>query len=61
MLGLAAPVVGGVAAWLIALAAGQTYSISEYEAVVLGAWLVTGPRRLGQRSDSSTACGPGSR
>ncbi len=41
LLGLAAPVAGAAAAWLIALAAGSSYSVSEYEAVVLGAWLVT--------------------
>ena len=40
LLGLAAPVAGAAAAWLIALAAGQRYAISEYQAVVLGAWLV---------------------
>ena len=41
ILGLAVPVVGIVAAWLISLAAGQNYSIFEYEAALLGAWLVT--------------------
>ncbi|MDX6582305.1 MAG: hypothetical protein QOI10_1489 [Solirubrobacterales bacterium] len=40
LLGLAAPLVGSGAAWLIGLAAGQSYSLTEYEAVVLGAWLV---------------------
>ena len=42
LLGVFAPVVGGLAAWLIALAAGETYPISQYEAIVLGAWLVLG-------------------
>src|SRR5688500_17321455 len=42
MLGLAAPVVGAAAAWLIGAAAGQAYSLAEYEAVVLGSWLVMG-------------------
>ena len=41
LLGLAAPVAGAAAAWLIALAAGSSHAVSEYEAVVLGAWLVT--------------------
>jgi exopolysaccharide biosynthesis polyprenyl glycosylphosphotransferase len=40
LIGVFAPVVGGLAAWLIALAAGETYPISQYEAIVLGAWLV---------------------
>ena len=42
ILGLAVPLVGVVAAWLIGLAAGQDYSIFDYEAAVLGAWLVMG-------------------
>jgi exopolysaccharide biosynthesis polyprenyl glycosylphosphotransferase len=41
ILGFAVPLVGVVAAWLISLAAGQNYSIFEYNAAVLGAWLVT--------------------
>ena len=41
ILGLTVPVVGIVAAWLIASAAGQNYSILEYDAALLGAWLVT--------------------
>ena len=41
LLGLFAPVAGAAAAWLIALAAGNSYSATEYEAVVFGAWLVT--------------------
>ncbi len=41
ILGLAVPIVGIVAAWLISLAAGQNYSIFEYEAALLGAWVVT--------------------
>ncbi len=40
LLGLAAPMVGAAAAWLIAAAAGDAYPFSEYEAVVLGSWLV---------------------
>jgi exopolysaccharide biosynthesis polyprenyl glycosylphosphotransferase len=42
LLGFAAPLVGGAAAWLIALATGNGYPVSEYEAVVAGAWLVLG-------------------
>lgn len=41
ILGLTVPVVGIVAAWLISIAAGQNYSIFEYEAALLGAWVVT--------------------
>ncbi len=41
ILGLAVPVIGIAGAWLISLAAGQNYSIFEYEAALLGAWLVT--------------------
>ena len=41
LLGLFAPVAGATAAWLIALAAGSSFPASEFEAVVLGAWLVT--------------------
>ena len=40
MLGIAAPVAGAGLAWLIALAAGSAYPLAQYEAVVLGAWLV---------------------
>src|SRR5919106_174733 len=39
-LGLLAPVLGGAIAWLVASAAGDPYPVSQYEAVVLGAWLV---------------------
>ena len=42
ILSLAVPVVGVVAAWLVGLAAGQNYSLFDYEAAILGAWLVTG-------------------
>jgi exopolysaccharide biosynthesis polyprenyl glycosylphosphotransferase len=41
ILGLAVPVVGILAAWLISLAAGQNYSITEYGAALFGTWLVT--------------------
>jgi exopolysaccharide biosynthesis polyprenyl glycosylphosphotransferase len=41
LLGLAVPVVGVVTAWLISIAAGQNYSLFDYNAAVLGAWLVT--------------------
>lgn len=40
LLGLAVPVVGVTAAWLIAIAVGSSFSIFEYQAAVLGAWLV---------------------
>jgi exopolysaccharide biosynthesis polyprenyl glycosylphosphotransferase len=39
MIGVASPVVGALAAWLIAFAVGEAYPISQYEAVVLGGWL----------------------
>jgi exopolysaccharide biosynthesis polyprenyl glycosylphosphotransferase len=41
LLGLAVPLIGITIAWLIALAANQDYSPFEYEAALLGAWLVT--------------------
>ena len=40
LLGLAAPLFGVGAAWLIAVAVGDAYPPSQYEAVVLGSWLV---------------------
>jgi exopolysaccharide biosynthesis polyprenyl glycosylphosphotransferase len=40
LLALGAPVVGAAAAWLIALAAGDGYAVSQYYAIVAGAWLV---------------------
>jgi exopolysaccharide biosynthesis polyprenyl glycosylphosphotransferase len=40
VLGLAAPALGGVIAWMIAGAAGAGYPLSQYDAIVLGAWLV---------------------
>ena len=40
LLAIAAPVVGATAAWLVALAAGDSYPITQYSAVVAGAWLV---------------------
>jgi exopolysaccharide biosynthesis polyprenyl glycosylphosphotransferase len=40
LLGLMAPVVGAGAAWLTGAFAGQSHPFNEYEAVVLGAWLV---------------------
>jgi exopolysaccharide biosynthesis polyprenyl glycosylphosphotransferase len=40
LLGLMAPVVGAGAAWLTGAFAGQSHPFTEYEAVVLGAWLV---------------------
>ncbi len=40
LLGLMAPVAGVGAAWLIAGATGQAYALMDYQAVVLGAWLV---------------------
>jgi exopolysaccharide biosynthesis polyprenyl glycosylphosphotransferase len=39
MIGIAAPVIGGLAAGLVAYAFGETYPFSEYQAVVLGGWL----------------------
>ncbi len=41
LLGLVAPMVGAAGAWLIGAAVGAHYSFGEYEAVILGAWLVT--------------------
>jgi exopolysaccharide biosynthesis polyprenyl glycosylphosphotransferase len=40
VLALMAPVLGSAGAWLLANAAGDPYALTEYEAVVLGAWLV---------------------
>jgi lipopolysaccharide/colanic/teichoic acid biosynthesis glycosyltransferase len=40
LLGIAAPVVGVGAAWLIAVASGDAYPLSHYEAIILGSWLV---------------------
>ena len=40
LLGLMAPIVGAGAAWLTGAFAGQTHPFAEYQAVVLGAWLV---------------------
>jgi lipopolysaccharide/colanic/teichoic acid biosynthesis glycosyltransferase len=42
VLGLAGPLVGAGFAWLASAAAGDPYSLSQLEAVVLGAWLVLG-------------------
>ena len=41
LLGLAAPLLGGLIAWSIAAAAGTGYALGQYDAIVLGAWLVT--------------------
>jgi len=40
MIGLAAPLVGAVAAWLLTVAVGAPEEPHQYEAAVLGAWLV---------------------
>jgi exopolysaccharide biosynthesis polyprenyl glycosylphosphotransferase len=40
LLAMLAPLVGAGIAWLIAIAAGDSYPFSELEAVVLGSWLV---------------------
>jgi exopolysaccharide biosynthesis polyprenyl glycosylphosphotransferase len=40
VLGLAAPVIGAGFAWLAAAGVGASHHASQYEAVVLGAWLV---------------------
>ena len=62
LLGLLAPLVGAGAAWLIALAAaGQSYPFSEFEAVVLGAWLVMALGAWVKVAGRATGCGPGSR
>jgi exopolysaccharide biosynthesis polyprenyl glycosylphosphotransferase len=37
---LAAPVLGGAFAWLVLSAAGDPYPVAQYQAVILGAWLV---------------------
>jgi exopolysaccharide biosynthesis polyprenyl glycosylphosphotransferase len=42
LVGVAAPVIGVLAAWLIGVASGDAYPLGEYEAVLLGAWLVLG-------------------
>jgi exopolysaccharide biosynthesis polyprenyl glycosylphosphotransferase len=41
LLALAAPLLVAAVAWLIMYAAGQSYPLTGFEAVVLGAWLVT--------------------
>ena len=40
LLGLAAPIAGTGAAWLLGAFAGQGHPFAEYQAVVLGTWLV---------------------
>lgn len=40
ILGIATPLVGVTAGWLLAFAAGQSYPFSSYEAVLAGAWAV---------------------
>jgi exopolysaccharide biosynthesis polyprenyl glycosylphosphotransferase len=40
VLALVAPLLGGAAAWLLIGTAGDSYPLVEYQAVVLGAWLV---------------------
>jgi exopolysaccharide biosynthesis polyprenyl glycosylphosphotransferase len=40
VLALVAPALGGAGAWLVVNLAGDPYPVSQYEAVVLGAWLV---------------------
>ncbi|MET0730951.1 MAG: sugar transferase, partial [Solirubrobacterales bacterium] len=40
VLALFVPVLGGAGAWLLVSAAGEPYAVSQYEAVVIGAWLV---------------------
>jgi exopolysaccharide biosynthesis polyprenyl glycosylphosphotransferase len=37
---LAAPILGGAVAWLVLSAAGDPYPVAQYQAVILGAWLV---------------------
>jgi exopolysaccharide biosynthesis polyprenyl glycosylphosphotransferase len=37
---LAAPLLGGAIAWLVISAAGDAYPVAQFEAIVLGAWLV---------------------
>jgi exopolysaccharide biosynthesis polyprenyl glycosylphosphotransferase len=39
MIGIAAPVVGSVAAWLVSIGVGESYSIMQFQAVILGGWL----------------------
>jgi len=41
LLAIVAPLAGAGTAWLIAYAAGESYPFSEFQAVVLGTWLVT--------------------
>jgi exopolysaccharide biosynthesis polyprenyl glycosylphosphotransferase len=40
LIGLAAPLIGGAVAWLLTIAVGAPEPLREYEAAVLGAWLV---------------------
>jgi exopolysaccharide biosynthesis polyprenyl glycosylphosphotransferase len=40
VLALVAPVLGSAGAWLLVNAAGDPYPLTEYEAIVLGSWLV---------------------
>jgi exopolysaccharide biosynthesis polyprenyl glycosylphosphotransferase len=37
---LASPVLGGALAWLLLSAAGDPYPVTQYQAVILGSWLV---------------------
>ena len=40
LIGLAAPLIGVAVAWLLTIAVGAPESLADYEAAVLGAWLV---------------------
>jgi exopolysaccharide biosynthesis polyprenyl glycosylphosphotransferase len=40
MIAFASPVLGAAIAWLVMSAAGDPYPVSQFEAIVLGAWLV---------------------
>ena len=40
LVGVLAPVAGALAAWLVLVAAGHGYALSQFEAVLLGTWLV---------------------